>query len=69
MLLAEDENGGPTARPVPRGRTARFYLGPSRPLIAMNCYFDGSVGGVSDKRFTLGGLIATDATWAAFQAD
>src|ERR1700693_3061758 len=32
----------------------------------MNCYFDGSVGGISDEWLTLGGFIATDKTWAAF---
>jgi hypothetical protein len=35
----------------------------------MNCYFDGSRGGQSDKWLTLGGFIATDAVWAKFQKD
>jgi uncharacterized protein DUF3800 len=47
--------------------TGRFYLGESRPLIAMNCYFDGSVGGQLDQWLTLGGFVATDPTWARFQ--
>ena len=38
-------------------------------MIAMNCYFDGSVGGQSDEWLALGGFIATDPTWAKFQTD
>jgi hypothetical protein len=49
--------------------TGRFHLGESRPLIAMNCYFDGSAGGRADEWLTLGGLVASDSTWAKFQTD
>jgi hypothetical protein len=47
--------------------TGRFHLGESRPLIAMHCYFDGSIGGESDQWLSLGGLCATDHIWATFQ--
>lgn len=47
--------------------TGRFHLDESNPLIAMNCYFDGSVGGTSDEWLGLGGLIATDEAFAEFE--
>lgn len=47
--------------------TGRFHLGERRPLIAMNCYFDGSIGGDSNRWMTLAGIIATDEVWGAFE--
>src|ERR1700722_12652109 len=38
-----------------------------RPLIAMNCYFDGSVGDKLEKWLTLGGLAAPNSTWDFIQ--
>ena len=50
-------------------RTGRFLLTDKIPIISMNCYFDGSVGGTSNEWLTLGGLIATDSAWANFESD
>jgi hypothetical protein len=49
--------------------TGRFHLGAKRPLIAMNCYFDGSIGGNSDQWMTLASIVASDRAWAPLQSD
>jgi Protein of unknown function (DUF3800) len=43
------------------------YLRLSWLVAAMKCYFDGSVGGQSDRWMSLAGLVATDSVWGTFQ--
>ncbi len=48
--------------------TGRFRLGEGIPLIAVQCYFDGSKGndGSSSKWLTLAGYIGSDVFWGSF---